>query len=92
MQPFTFPSADIQRERTSLRTWKAIWLIAIGLPLWQAHRVDPDTMETLKACAFGVVLMLIVIPLRYAFDTFLKAPGDRWGFTNLAPKSTRAVS
>jgi hypothetical protein len=61
-------------------TWKSIWLIAIGLPLWTAHHVDADTLETIKACGMGVILFPIVIPWRYVFEMYLKAPGDRWGF------------
>jgi hypothetical protein len=60
-------------------TWKSIWLFAMGLPLWSAHRVDPDTFETIKACAMGVILFPLVIPWRYVFATYVKAPGDRWG-------------
>ena len=43
-------------------SWKAIWLVAIALPLWSAHQLDADTMDTVKACLMGVVLCPIVIP------------------------------
>jgi hypothetical protein len=59
--------------------WKSIWLVALGLPLWTSHQVDPDTYETMKACLFGVILFPIVIPWPYVFANFLKTPGDRWG-------------
>jgi len=57
--------------------WKAIWLIAIALPLWSAHRIDADTAATIPECLMGIIVP-IVIPWRYAFATFLRAPGDRW--------------
>jgi hypothetical protein len=58
--------------------WKAIWLVAIALPLWSAHQLDPETMETVKACLMGVVLCPIVIPWPYVWANYVKKPGDRW--------------
>ena len=57
--------------------WKSIWLLAIALPLWSAHRIDADTAETVQACLMGVIVP-IVIPWRHVFANFVKAPGDRW--------------
>lgn len=59
--------------------WKAIWLVAIALPLWRAHQLDADTMETVKACLMGVVLVPIVIPWPYVLTNYVKKPEDRWG-------------
>jgi len=59
-------------------TWKTIWLLAIALPLWSAHRIDPDTMETVRDCAMGLVIFPLAIPWPYVFANFVKAPGDRW--------------
>jgi hypothetical protein len=58
--------------------WKSIWLIAVALPLWNAHQIDADTAETVKACLMGIVIVPIVLPWRYLFANFVKAPGDRW--------------
>ncbi|MDB5693888.1 MAG: hypothetical protein JWO81_2951, partial [Alphaproteobacteria bacterium] len=58
--------------------WKATWLIAIGLPLRQAGKLDPDSMDTFKACAFGVVLFAAVIPWPYVWANYVRAPGERW--------------
>ena len=58
--------------------WKAIWLAAVALPLWSAHHLDPDTMDTVNACVMGVVLCLIVIPWPYVLANYVKKPGDRW--------------
>jgi hypothetical protein len=59
--------------------WKSIWMLAFGLPLWSAHRLDPDARETFKACLIGVVLFPLVMPWRYVLATYLKAPGEGWG-------------
>lgn len=59
-------------------TWKSIWLIAIALPLWQTHQINPETWESIKACGMGVVLMPIVIPWHYVLANFVRQPGDRW--------------
>jgi hypothetical protein len=57
--------------------WKAIWLIAIALPLWSAGQMDADTVATVQACLVAVVFP-IVIPWRYVWENYLKTPGDRW--------------
>jgi hypothetical protein len=57
--------------------WKAIWLIAIALPLWSAGQMDADTMATVQACLVAVVFP-VVISWRYVWENYLKTPGDRW--------------
>jgi hypothetical protein len=57
--------------------WKAIWLIAIGLPLWQAGPLDAQTVEVFKAIT-TVVVFPLVIPWRYVVAQYLKGPRDRW--------------
>lgn len=58
--------------------WKAVWVAAIGLPLWRAGKLDADTAETFKACLMGVILVPLVIPWPYFWATYMKAPGDSW--------------
>jgi len=57
--------------------WKSIWLIVVAYPLWSAHRMDPDTLETAYECLIAVVFV-IVIPWPYVVAHYLTAPGDRW--------------
>ena len=59
--------------------WKSIWLIAVALPLWAAHRIDADTAESVRACLMGGIVP-IVIPWRYVFENYLKKHGDRWSW------------
>jgi hypothetical protein len=65
--------------------WKAIWLLVIGLPLWRSGRLDPDNLETFRACLFGVVLMAVVLPWPYLWTNYVKRPSERW-----RPSETRA--
>ena len=57
--------------------WKSIWLIAVALPLWLAHRVDADTADTIQACLM-VVIVPIAMPWRYVFANYIVQRGDRW--------------
>ncbi|HEX8736823.1 MAG TPA: hypothetical protein VF721_15935 [Pyrinomonadaceae bacterium] len=58
--------------------WKTIWVLAFGLRLWSAGRLDQDTSASLFDCIFGIVLVLIVIPWDYVFKHYLRASGDKW--------------
>lgn len=58
--------------------WKSIWLIAFALPLWRANQLDPGTMETVKDCLWGIVILPIAIPWPYVWANYVKKPGDRW--------------
>jgi hypothetical protein len=59
--------------------WKAIWLLAFGLPLVLDDALNPETTETLTGVLMGVVLVPLVMPWGYVFSHYLKAPGSRWG-------------
>ena len=59
--------------------WKAIWLLAFGLPLVLSGRLGPETTETLTGVLMGVVLVPLVTPWGYVLKHYLKAPGARWG-------------
>ena len=58
--------------------WKVIWVLAFGLPQWQAGRLTPVTAEDLTNTLVGVVLMPLVIPWPYVWRHYLKAPAARW--------------
>jgi hypothetical protein len=53
--------------------WKSLWLLAVGLPLWSANQLDPDSAENAKACLIGVTLFSLVIPWRYVFGSLFRA-------------------
>ena len=58
--------------------WKSIWLVAIALPLWSAHQLDADTLETSGIFLRTIVICLVVIPWPYVLANYVKKPGDRW--------------
>jgi hypothetical protein len=58
--------------------WKSIWVLAFGLRLWSANKLDQDTGGTLNDCIFGIILVLLVTPWGYVLKHYLKAPGDQW--------------
>lgn len=57
--------------------WKLIWLGVVALPLWLDHAMDPAARE-LTGEVLWVVVILAVIPWRYAFSRYLTRRGDRW--------------
>ncbi len=59
-------------------SWKAIWLLAFGLPQWSAGQMPPTWPEDFEAIAAGVILMPIVIPWGYVYRHYVKQPSERW--------------
>lgn len=57
--------------------WKAIWLVAVALPLWSAGQIDARTWETVRDCLLGIVLVPI-IPWSYVLAHYVRRPGERW--------------
>ncbi len=57
--------------------WKAIWMIAYGLPQWSAGQAPPTFAEDSFNIALGVILLL-VIPWGYVWRHYVQRPGDRW--------------
>jgi uncharacterized membrane protein (DUF485 family) len=58
--------------------WKLLWLLAVFIPLWLAHRVDADTAANLFPIGLGVVLVPLVLPWGYVWRFYVVAPADRW--------------
>jgi hypothetical protein len=78
--------------------WKAIWVVAFGLPLMLSDGLDPNVSfggtETLVNCLLGIVLVPIVVPWGYVFKQYVRAPGDRWGgkqVTSSTPKQPERI-
>ena len=58
--------------------WKAIWMIAYGLPQWFSGQLPPTFAEDFFNVGVGVILMPLVIPWRYVYRHYVKQPGARW--------------
>ena len=58
--------------------WKAIWLVAYGLPQRSAGQMPPTFADDFPAIALGVIVMPLVIPRSYVWRHYVKRPGARW--------------
>jgi hypothetical protein len=54
--------------------YKAVWLLAVYLPLREAGRSASLT----QGMWIGLVLDVLVIPWPHVFAQYVQAPGDRW--------------
>ena len=57
--------------------WKVLWFGVVALPQALDGGIDRAGSDTVVSCSL-VVVIIAVIPWRYAWDTFLQRPGDRW--------------
>jgi hypothetical protein len=58
-------------------TWKAIWLIAIALPLWSTNQMNAEILQTAQDCLVAIIIPF-VIPWPYVWANYIKMRGDRW--------------
>ena len=58
--------------------WKAIWMVAYGLPQWLTGQFPPTFAEDFFNIAFGVILMPMVIPWSHVWRNYIKKPAERW--------------
>jgi hypothetical protein len=59
-------------------TWKTIWILVIGYPLWLNDAVTPGVEANFFACLMGVVLTPLVLPWRYLVHHYFRKPAERW--------------
>jgi hypothetical protein len=58
--------------------WKLIWVVAFALRMWLDTGLNQYATESFFACMMGVVLVPIVMPWRYFYHHYVRAPGDPW--------------
>src|SRR5580765_4555515 len=58
--------------------WKAIWLLAFGLPQWWSGVGSPRLSQDLLEIGSIPFLVALVIPWGYVWRHYVKQPGDRW--------------
>lgn len=68
--------------------WKATWVIAIGLPLRGAGRLDGAFSETWFANVMGLVIFSLAIPWGYVIRRYILRRGDRWSSSSAPDTST----
>lgn len=57
--------------------WKLTWLAAVGIP----NLMDGDMSDEMRSVLFNVslvVFVLAVTPWDYAWNRYVRAPGDAW--------------
>jgi hypothetical protein len=57
--------------------WKVIWIAAVAIPHLVSNDMNAATGEVLFSCSF-IVIILAVIPWRYAWRRYFRTPGDAW--------------
>jgi hypothetical protein len=57
--------------------WKILWLPLVALPKAAAGNLDAATTEVMVNCSLVVVIMA-VIPWRFAWRQYVTSPGERW--------------
>lgn len=61
--------------------WKVVYVASFGIPAWWTDQLDAATSASLVECLLGVVLLPLVLPWRYVWRQYVRAPGDRWRWT-----------
>jgi hypothetical protein len=56
--------------------WKLIWLGVVAVPLWPNHQLDAETRASANEILW--VIIVAVIPWRYAYAHYVARRGDRW--------------
>jgi hypothetical protein len=57
--------------------WKVIWIAAVAIPHLVSGDMNAATRDLLFRCSF-VLVILAVIPWRYAWKRYVRTPGDAW--------------
>ena len=68
--------------------WKVIWFGAVAVPHLIAGDMTTEVREVLFNVSFDVVI-IAVIPWRYAWRRYVRTPADPWRSTDAAARSTR---
>jgi hypothetical protein len=57
--------------------WKVLWIATIAIPHLVSHDLNTEGRKLLFNCSF-VVVIIAVIPWRYAWKAYVRTPGDAW--------------
>ncbi len=68
-------------------TWKVLWLAAVAVPHLIAGDMNTEIREVLFSVSF-VIVIVAVIPWRYAWRRYVRTPADPWRSTGAStPRS-----
>jgi hypothetical protein len=59
-------------------TWKLIWVLAVWLPPYLGHTLDPVTAASFPSIFPALVIVPLMLPCGYLWKTYATTPGDRW--------------
>ncbi len=62
-------------------TWKATWVLAIGIPLRSAGQLEGAFSDTWFANVVGLVIFPLAIPWGYVVRRYVRESGDRWSWS-----------
>jgi hypothetical protein len=71
--------------------WKAVWIVAIGLPRWMAGGLDAAHTATMFENLLGVVLVPLVLPWKHVLESYLRAPSESAAGETAAPPAAGAL-
>lgn len=57
--------------------WKVIWIATIAVPQLVSHDLNAEARDVLINCSF-VVVIIAVVPWRYAWTQYVRTPGNAW--------------
>ena len=57
--------------------WKGLWFGVVALPRALDGGLRAGSTDVAFSCSL-VVIIIALIPWRYAWDTSVRTPGDRW--------------
>ena len=58
--------------------WKLIWTLVVWLPALLHHSLTGDVGDNGISIVAGVVVVPLVLPWGYIWNSYVLAPGDRW--------------
>jgi hypothetical protein len=58
--------------------WKAVWLLAFGLPQWITGVGSPRLDQDLLEIGLTPIALALVIPWGYVWQHYIRQPSERW--------------
>ena len=58
--------------------YKLLWLILVAYPLWSTNQLIGSPAEKMASTFLWVILPIIAMPWKYAFENYIFKLGKRW--------------